>query len=101
MQELRSCYDTVMLSFPGDELAMGGCMAAGREFFHINSNGGAEPCPFSPFSDVNIKNASLKDAIKSDLFNKIRLSGLISGEHKGGCVLYEKRDEVRSLAGSL
>jgi len=99
MQELRSCYDTVMLSFPGDELAMGGCMAAGREFFHINSNGGAEPCPFSPFSDVNIKNASLKDAIKSDLFNKIRLSGLISGEHKGGCVLYEKRDEVRSLVG--
>ena len=98
MAELRSTYDAVMLSFPGDELAMGGCMAAGREFFHINSHGGAEPCPFSPFSDINVKDTSLKDAIRSELFQKIRISGFISGEHKGGCVLYEKRNEVQSMA---
>ena len=97
---LRNTYDAVMLSFPGDELAMGGCMAAGREFFHINSHGGAEPCPFSPFSDVNIKDSSLKDALKSRLFEKIRIEGLISGEHRGGCVLYEKRSEVQRLTKS-
>ena len=63
---LRSKYDDmVLLSFPGDELAMGGCMAAGREFFHINSHGGAEPCPFSPYSDINVKTTSLRDAMKS------------------------------------
>ena len=99
MTRLRSTFDAVMLSFPGDELAMGGCMAAGREFFHINSHGGAEPCPFSPYSDVNIKETSLKDAMKSELFYRLRAEGLISGEHKGGCVLYEKRAEVEALAG--
>ena len=99
MARLRSTCDAVMLSFPGDELAMGGCMAAGREFFHINSHGGAEPCPFSPYSDVNIKDTSLKDALKSELFRRLRAEGLISGEHKGGCVLYEKREEVEKLAG--
>ena len=52
--------DIVLLCFPGDELSMGGCMAAGREFFHINSHGDAKPCPFSPYSDINVKDTSLK-----------------------------------------
>ena len=100
MERLRQTYDAVMLSFPGDELAMGGCMAAGREFFHINSHGGAEPCPFSPYSDVNIKNTSLREAIHSNLFERLRSEGLISGEHTGGCVLYEKRDQIAALLRS-
>jgi MoaA/NifB/PqqE/SkfB family radical SAM enzyme len=98
MEKLREHYDeAVLLSFPGDELAMGGCMAAGREFFHINSHGGAEPCPFSPYSDVNIKESSLRAAIASPLFQKLQEQGVLSGEHVGGCVLYEKRDQVSRL----
>ena len=72
MEVLRQEYsEVVMLSFPGDELAMGGCMAAGREFFHINSHGGAEPCPFSPSSDINVKDTSLREAIASPLFQRL------------------------------
>jgi len=98
MEELRDQYpDTLLLSFPGDELAMGGCMAAGREFFHINSHGNAEPCPFSPFSDINVRTASLREALHSPLFTNMRLAGLLQGEHEGGCVLYEKRDQVEAL----
>ena len=95
---LRSRYDDmVLLSFPGDELAMGGCMAAGREFFHINSHGGAEPCPFSPFSDVNVRKTSLKEAIGSPLFGALRDEGLLEGPHTGGCVLYARRNDVASI----
>ena len=98
LEGLREYYDeAVLLSFPGDELAMGGCMAAGREFFHINSHGGAEPCPFSPYSDVNIRQTSLREAIASPLFQKLQEQGLLSGEHVGGCVLYEKRDQVEAI----
>ena len=50
--------EMVYIAFPGDEKSSGGCVAAGRGFFHINSHGGAEPCPFSPYSDVNIRNSS-------------------------------------------
>ena len=101
MEELRRDYsEAVLLSFPGDELAMGGCMAAGREFFHINSHGGAEPCPFSPYSDVNIKETSLREAIASPLFQKLQDQGVLSGEHVGGCVLYEKRDQVEAILHS-
>ncbi len=102
MDTLRRQYDElVLLSFPGDELAMGGCMAAGREFFHINSHGGAEPCPFSPYSDINVKDTSLKAAIASPLFQKLQAQGVLSGEHVGGCVLYEKRRQVEALVSAI
>ena len=44
----------IFLSFPGDEKALDGCLAAGRGFSHICPDGSAEPCPFSPFSDRNV-----------------------------------------------
>ena len=100
--DLRQRFDDViLLSFPGDELAMGGCMAAGREFYHINSHGGAEPCPFSPFSDVNVRDTSLREAMNSPLFYAMRDEGMLLDDHEGGCVLYEKRDQVQALLSRL
>ena len=89
--------EMVYISFPGDEKSSGGCVAAGRGFFHINSHGGAEPCPFSPYSDVNIRNTSLKDALHSPLFMALRDGDILKDDHAGGCVLYEKRELVESL----
>jgi len=72
-------------------------MAAGRGFFHINSHGGAEPCPFSPFSDINVKDTSLKDALNSGLFQALHNEQFLLDDHIGGCVLYEKREAVEAL----
>ena len=87
----------IFLAFPGDEAASGGCLAAGRGFFHINARGGAEPCPFSPYSDVNLKDVSLLEALDSGLFHRLREAGILPGEHKGGCVLFEREAEVKRL----
>ena len=101
LSEIRKQYpDMIFLSFPGDEKASGGCIAAGRGFFHINSHGGAEPCPFSPYSDVNVKDTSLKAALHSGLFAKLQGSGTLTEDHAGGCVLFENRDKVESYLGS-
>lgn len=98
MDVLRAAYDDViLLSFPGDELATDGCMAAGRGFFHINSHGGAEPCPFSPYSDINVRDTSLREAAGSRLFTSLRDSGILNDSHDGGCVLYEKRGQVEAM----
>jgi len=95
--EIRNKYsDMVFISFPGDEKASGGCVAAGRGFFHINSHGGAEPCPFSPYSDINVKDTSLREALHSELFRKLQENGTMNEEHKGGCILFEKKAEVES-----
>lgn len=98
MDRLREdCPDVILLSFPGDERADGGCMAAGRGFFHINSHGGAEPCPFSPYSDVNVRDAGLREAMHSRLFHALRDGDFLDDDHVGGCVLYEKRDQVEAM----
>ncbi|MBE5910686.1 radical SAM/SPASM domain-containing protein [Pseudobutyrivibrio sp.] len=96
--ELREQYqEMVFISFPGDEKSSGGCVAAGRGFFHINSHGGAEPCPFSPYSDTNVREASLKGAISSRLFKVLQDTDILMDDHVGGCVLFEKRDQVQAI----
>lgn len=87
----------IFLSFPGDEKALDGCMAAGRGFFHIGPDGSAEPCPFSPFSDTNAARDGLRAAIASPLFHKIRNARALGWEHTGGCTLFEHRDEVDAM----
>jgi MoaA/NifB/PqqE/SkfB family radical SAM enzyme len=95
----REKPEMVYVSFPGDEKSSGGCLAAGRGFFHINSHGGAEPCPFSPYSDINVRDTSLREAMNSPLFRELRDGGYLLEDHAGGCVLYEKRAQVEKLAG--
>ena len=87
----------LFMSFPGDEKKSGGCLAAGRGFFHINSHGGAEPCPASPYSDINVRDTSLMEALNSNLFKSLRDGGILMDEHEGGCVLFEHKDEVERL----
>lgn len=91
--------DMVFVSFPGDEKSSGGCLAAGRGFFHINAAGGAEPCPFSPYSDTSLKTISLKESLNSPLFVRLREEGHLEREHIGGCVLFEQEEEVKRLLG--
>ena len=95
----KNRQDMVYIAFPGDEKSSGGCLAAGRGFFHINSHGGAEPCPFSPYSDINVRDTSLRDALSSKLFTALRSSDILADDHIGGCVLNEKRDQVEALLG--
>ncbi len=100
LNDLRLEYECmIFISFPGDEKTSGGCLAAGRGFFHINSHGGAEPCPFSPYSDINVKDSSLKEALHSRLFLKLQEQDVLIEEHAGGCVLFEKKEKVEELLG--
>lgn len=98
LEKLRDRFPSVLfLSFPGDEKALGGCLAAGRGFFHINALGGAEPCPFSPYSDISLKDHSLSEAMQSPLFVAIQGKGLNEIPHNGGCSLFARRDSVHEL----
>ena len=98
IEQLRHDYkDMLFMSFPGDEKASGGCLAAGRGFFHINSHGAAEPCPASPYSDINVKDTSLLEALDSRLFKSLRDEGILMDDHEGGCVLFNHKSDVERL----
>lgn len=90
-------YPALFIPFPGDEEQYGGCLAAGRGFIHINSDGSVEPCPFAPFSDVNLKNASLKDALASRFLAKVRENHHLLKEGDGGCALWHNRAWLQEI----
>lgn len=97
---LRQTQDgMIYVSFPGDEQFSDGCLAAGRGFFHINPTGGAEPCPFSPVSDTNLKTTTLLSALDSPLFSRLRASELLRGHHNGACALFGKDEELAAMCG--
>ena len=47
------------MDFQNDGEYVGGCIAGGRTYFHINSAGDAEPCVFINFSNTNIHENSI------------------------------------------
>ena len=96
--ELRHEFSSVLfLSFPGDEDQMGGCLAAGRGFFHINPYGEAEACPFAPYSDMNLSQNTVLDVLSSDLFRQIKDNHFLEAEHEGGCTLFSQKDKILRL----
>lgn len=86
----------IVLSFPGDEQAMGGCLASGRGFFHINPQGNAEPCPFSPYAKQNLCSSSIEEVLKSSYFSDLRELAQ-KGVHDSGCTLFDQQADVRYL----
>ena len=52
--------------------AVGGCIAGGRGYLHINADGDVEPCAFVHYSDSNIREKTLLQAYQSPLFMAYR-----------------------------
>ena len=97
LTSLRRRVPALFIAFPHDEMALGGCLAAGRGFIHINAAGDVEPCPFSPYSDSSLAEVSLKKALASPLFAKILGSDVTLDESDGRCALWKRREWVSSL----
>jgi MoaA/NifB/PqqE/SkfB family radical SAM enzyme len=97
MATFRSKYSALFVSVPGDEKDFGGCLSAGRGFVHVSAEGDLEPCPFSPYSDANLHDKSLKDALKSNFLKTIRENEELGEETGGSCALFAKREWVKSL----
>jgi MoaA/NifB/PqqE/SkfB family radical SAM enzyme len=93
----RRRYPALFVAVPWDEEEVGGCLSAGRGFVHVSANGELEPCPFAPFSDGNLKDLSLKEALGSEFLREIRRMPELARETGGGCVLWKERELVKTL----
>ncbi len=93
----RREFSALFFAIPGAEAEVGGCLAAGRGFVHVTAEGDMEPCPFAPFSDSNLRDSSLKDALQSRLLGVIRQHPENLKVTEGGCTLWKRRAWVESL----
>ncbi|MBR0597823.1 radical SAM protein [Sinanaerobacter chloroacetimidivorans] len=60
------------MDFWNDGEYVGGCIAGGRCYLHINAAGDIEPCAFIHYADSNIKEKTLLEALQSPLFMQYR-----------------------------
>jgi MoaA/NifB/PqqE/SkfB family radical SAM enzyme len=97
MESFKARYPALFVSVPGDEKDFGGCLSAGRGFIHISAEGDVEPCPFAPYSDSDIRDHSLKQALQSPLLKAIRENEDLGRESGGSCALFAQRAWVQSL----
>jgi MoaA/NifB/PqqE/SkfB family radical SAM enzyme len=97
MSAYRQKYPALFVAVPGDEAPFGGCLAGGRGFVHISADGDLEACPFAPYSDTNLRDSSLKEALQSELLKTIRHHAARIKQERGGCALWGKRETIDSL----
>ena len=68
VRAFRNTKPIFSMDFQNDEEYVGGCIAGGRSYLHINAAGDVEPCVFIHYSNVNIHECGLLDALKSPIF---------------------------------
>lgn len=85
------------MDFQSDGEYVGGCIAGGRNYFHINSAGDMEPCVFIHFSDSNIRTHTLLEALQRPLFMAFRHDQPFNDNHLRPCPMLENPQCLRDI----
>ena len=68
VRDMRQTKPLFTLDFQNDGEFVGGCIAGGRRYLHINAAGDVDPCVFAHYSNANIREVSLLEALQSPIF---------------------------------
>ncbi len=85
------------MDFQNDGEFVGGCIAGGRNYFHINANGDAEPCVFIHFSNTNIHDNSILEMLNSPLFMAYHEGQPFNRNHLRPCPMLENPTLLREM----
>jgi len=97
VREFRNTKPIFLMDFWNDGEHAGGCIAGGRTYMHINANGDVEPCAFIHYSNANIKEASLIEALQSPLFLQYRKHQPFNENHLRPCPLLDNPDKLKKM----
>lgn len=67
IRHYRAVKPLFAMDFQNDAEYVGGCIAGGRRYLHINANGDVDPCVFIHYSDSNIRTKSLLETLQSPM----------------------------------
>ena len=83
--------------FQNDGEFVGGCIAGGRNYFHINANGDAEPCVFIHYSGANIRTNTLLEILHQPLFMAYRRNQPFNKNHLRPCPMLENPEILQRM----
>ena len=86
-----------VMDFQNDAEYVGGCIAGGRNYFHINSEGDMEPCVFIHYSDSNIREKTILEGLQSPLFKAYYHNQPFNDNHLRPCPMLENPDCLRKI----
>ena len=97
IRKLENGEGLFTMDFQNDGEFVGGCIAGGRNYFHINANGDAEPCVFIHYSGANIRTHSLLEILKQPLFMAYHNNQPFNENHLRPCPMLENPDILQRL----
>ncbi|HOV38450.1 MAG TPA: radical SAM protein [Spirochaetales bacterium] len=89
VRKMRDTKPIYILDFWNDGQYVNGCVAGGRSYLHINAAGDVEPCAFIHYSNTNIRNSSLLDALRSPIFREYAARQPFNENHLRPCPLLD------------
>ena len=86
-----------IVDFQNDGEYVGGCIAGGRNYFHVNPAGDIEPCVFIHFADSNIREHTLLQALNNPLFQEYYHNQPFNDNHLRPCPMLENPEKLREM----
>lgn len=97
VREIRRKLPIFVMDFQNDAEFVGGCIAGGRTYLHINANGDVDPCVFIHYSNANIRDMSLLDALRSPIFMAYHKNQPFNNNHLRPCPMLENPEKLREM----
>lgn len=85
------------MDFQNDGEYVGGCIAGGRRYLHINANGDVDPCVFVHYSDSNIREKTLLEALQSPIMMEYYREQPFNENMLRPCPMLENPDRLRKM----
>ena len=85
------------MDFQNDAEYVGGCIAGGRRYLHINANGDMDPCVFVHYSDSNIREKTLLEGLRSPIMMAYHDGQPFNENMLRPCPMLENPDKLRAM----
>lgn len=97
IRDIRATKPIFAMDFQNDGEYVGGCIAGGRRYLHINANGDCDPCVFIHYSDSNIREKTLLECLQSPIFMAYHDGQPFNENHLCPCPMLENPELLRKM----
>ena len=99
IRHYRAAKPLFAMDFQNDAEYVGGCIAGGRRYFHINANGDIDPCIFIHYSDSNIREKTILEALRSPMMMAYHDGQPFNENMLRPCPMLENPEKLREMVG--
>jgi len=85
------------IDFQNDGEFVGGCVAGGKYYCHINPNGDVEPCVFIHYSNANIREKSLIECFQQPIFKAYQEAQPFNSNMLQPCPMLENPEKLQEI----